>query len=288
MLMYLTWNQSPEIFRIGGFALRYYSVAFMLAFLLGYALLTRMLAIEQRPRRIADKLAVSMVLGTIAGARLGHAFFYEPAYFLKHPLELILPVTISHGRLLFTGYQGLASHGGAIGILVAVWLFSRKHRISCIWVLDRLAVIIPLAGALIRIGNFFNSEIIGIPSGLPWAVIFQRTDALPRHPAQLYEAASYLLIYIFLIFLYNSHLAEKKPGHLFGAFLVLVFSARLLLEFVKEDQEIFEQGWWLNMGQLLSIPLILCGIYFLIFYGRRYGRKTTDKGVHHHGLPGRG
>lgn len=271
-MMYLRWNISPEIFRIGGFALRYYSIGFMLAFAASYILFAYMLRREGRDKLILDRLLVYVVAGTLIGARLGHCFFYEFDYYRYHPWEIILPFSLEHQRFEFTGYQGLASHGGAIGILLAVWWYSRRYSIPYIWLLDRLAVAVPLAGCFVRIGNFFNAEIIGTPVHLPWAVIFARVDNLPRHPAQLYEAACYLLIFGWLFSLYKKNTAREKPGYLFGLLLVLVFSARFIIEFVKENQETFENGQLLNMGQVLSLPLIVAGIYFLQFYKRSHGK----------------
>src|SRR5690606_6756519 len=165
-------------------------------------------------------------------------------------------------NFLFTGFHGLASHGGALGILAGIFLFCRKTKTGFLWLTDRLIIVIPLAGAFVRIGNFFNSEIIGLPSDLPWAVVFERVDAIPRHPAQLYEAICYLLIFILLWNVYHRK-PKLKPGFLFGLFLILLFSARFAIEFLKENQEAFEEGMQYNMGQLLSLPFIAVGVYLL-------------------------
>lgn len=270
MILFLHWGISPEIFRIGGFALRYYSLGFMLAFAASYMVLLYVFRLEGRPREMLDRLLVYIIAGTLIGARLGHCLFYDRAYYKVHFWEMILPFTFSDGRISFTGYQGLASHGGAIGIVLAAALFSYRYRVPLIWLLDRLALVVPLAGALIRSGNFFNSEIIGLPTQLPWAVVFTRVDMLPRHPAQLYEALCYILIFVLLWHLYRKH---PEPGKLFGWLLTGVFSARFGIEFVKENQVAFENGRLLNMGQLLSIPMIILGIYFLNFYKRKYGER---------------
>jgi len=161
-----------------------------------------------------------------------------------------------------TGFAGLASHGGAIGILVALYLFCRKTKTDFLWLADRLVVVVPIAGALIRIGNFFNSEMVGTPTDLPWAIIFERHDNIPRHPGQLYEAVAYILIFIIIASLFKSN-PNREKGKLFGIFMVLLFGARMVLEHFKIDQEAFEQGMALNMGQLLSIPFILVGLYFI-------------------------
>ncbi|NLR67036.1 prolipoprotein diacylglyceryl transferase [Chitinophaga varians] len=275
MLHNLTWDPSPEIFRIGGFALRYYSVAFMAAFVLSYVVMRNIFRREGKDIALLDRLLVYVVVGTIIGARLGHCLFYEWDYFRHHPAEIVLPFRWEKGRFLWTGYQGLASHGGAVGILGAVALFARRYRISLIWLLDRLSIVVPLAGAFVRIGNFFNGEIIGKPSGLPWAVVFAREDSQPRHPAQLYEALCYAVIFGLFIFLYKKSKLAQKPGCFFGLFLVLVFGARFIIEFLKENQEPFESGYLLNMGQLLSLPLIAAGIYFLRYYRDRHAKRQN-------------
>jgi prolipoprotein diacylglyceryl transferase len=272
-MLFIKWDVSPEIFRIGGFALRYYSIGFMLAFIGAYTVLLYVFRQEQRSRETLDRLLVYIIAGTLIGARLGHCFFYDFAYYQYHLWEIFLPFTFNAGHFEFTGYQGLASHGAAIGILVAALLFSFRYRVPLIWLLDRLALVVPLAGCFIRIGNFFNSEIIGTPSTLPWAVVFIRVDAQPRHPAQLYEAICYALIFCVLCYVYKQQVPYRKPGRLFGYLLILVFSARFVIEFVKENQVAFEKGQLLNMGQLLSIPLILLGIYFFNFYKKRYERR---------------
>ncbi|WP_223152126.1 prolipoprotein diacylglyceryl transferase [Chitinophaga qingshengii] len=272
-MLYITWGPSPEIFRIGGFALRYYSVAFMVAFIASYFIMRYIFDREGKDKALLDRLLVYVVVGTIVGARLGHCLFYEWSYFRHHLSEIVLPFRWENGHFSWTGYQGLASHGGAIGILTAVALFARRYQVPLLWLLDRLAIVVPLAGAWVRIGNFFNSEIVGRPSQLPWAVVFTKHDNLPRHPAQLYETICYLLIFGIIIFLYKKNKGMEHPGYLFGLFLVLVFSARFIIEFVKENQEVFENGYLLNMGQLLSLPLIAAGIWFLKFYRDKHAKK---------------
>jgi phosphatidylglycerol:prolipoprotein diacylglycerol transferase len=253
------WNVNPEIFRIGSFALRYYSIMFMLAFASSYLVLSKIFIQENINGKLLNRLSVYIFLGTIAGARLGHCLFYEFDYYKSHLLEIILPFRFSNGHFELTGYQGLASHGGAI----AVWLFSRRYKIKIIWLLDRLAIIIPLAAFFIRTGNFFNSEIIGKPADVPWAVVFERVDNLPRHPAMLYEALCYLIIFFVLLMFYKKKIYQLKPGFLFGIFLVLLFSVRFFTEFFKENQETFENNLPFNMGQLLSIPFIIAGLWLV-------------------------
>lgn len=207
-----------------------------------------------------ETLATFILLGTIIGARLGHCLFYDPSYFLANPIEIFK---------VWTG--GLASHGGAIGILLAIWLFTKSEKnCSFIWIVDRVVIVVALGGLLIRTGNFFNSEIIGKPTDLPWAIIFSSVDNLPRHPSMLYEALIYFGIFIFL---YRKYLKEKfspKPGMLFGLFLILIFSARFILEFTKEVQSSFETNLLIDMGQILSLPFIIAG--FIIIYLSRKGK----------------
>jgi prolipoprotein diacylglyceryl transferase len=265
MLNFIHWDINPEIFRVGGFALRYYSVLFVSGIVIAYFMLKRICKIENVSIQQLDRLTLYVVIGTVLGARLGHCLFYEPGYYLKHPLEILLPFQGEIGKdFKFSGYQGLASHGGAIGVLLAVYIYSRKSKQPVLWVLDRMAIVVPLVGFFIRLGNFMNSEIIGSPSSVPWAVIFNRVDDIPRHPAQLYEAFSYLVIFGFLFIFYLQKKEKLPKGMLFGLFLVAVFTVRFMLEFLKENQVRFENDMVLNMGQLLSIPFIIAGIAFII------------------------
>ena len=211
-----------------------------------------------------NRFTLYIFLGTLIGARLGHCFFYEWNYYKTKPWEIILPFHIQNGHFELTGYQGLASHGAAIGILIAVWLYQRKYKLNIFWLLDRLSIVIALSGFFIRTGNFFNSEIIGKPTDVPWAIVFERVDDLPRHPSMLYEAFCYLIIFIVLINLDKRKAQQLIPGFLFGIFLVLLFSVRFFIEFTKENQETFENGLFLNMGQLLSIPFIIAGFLLIV------------------------
>lgn len=259
----IRWNINPEIFHVGGFGLRYYSLMFMLAFIVSYYLLSLIFKKENVPQLLLDKLFLYVFIGTLAGARLGHTLFYEFGYYKNHLLEIILPFTFTNGQFEFTGYQGLASHGGALGILLAVALYCKKYKQSFLWVMDRLVIVVALSGFFIRAGNFFNSEIIGKPTGHSWGVAFERVDLIPRYPAQLFEALSYLLIFGLLWIIYKWKTTHLPKGFLFGLFLTLVFTARFLIEFVKENQETFEASWPLNLGQILSLPFILVGLFFV-------------------------
>ena len=273
MILYITWNIDPEIFRIGGFALRYYSLMFVFAFYFSYLLLSKIYKKENVSLSLLNKLSVYIFIGTIAGARLGHTLFYEFGYYKNHLLEIILPFSITNGKFELTGYQGLASHGAAIGITVAVIWYCWKFKQSFLWIMDRLVIVVALSAFFIRIGNLFNSEIIGKPTNVAWAFIFERVDMIPRHPAQLYEAISYLIIFCVLWFLYKKKIEKVQQGFVFGCFLIMLFSVRFLLEFVKENQETFENTMVINMGQILSIPFILIGVILMISKSKQNGDK---------------
>jgi phosphatidylglycerol---prolipoprotein diacylglyceryl transferase len=253
LLAYIYWNLSPEIFRLGNISVRWYGLLFALGFIVGYKIMDWIFKKEMKKETYLDTLAVYMIIATVVGARLGHCFFYEPQYYLSDPI-----------KILYVWEGGLASHGAAIGIVIALWLFSRRRLgITYLWTLDRIVIVIALAGAFIRLGNFFNSEIYGMPADLPWAFIFAKVDQIPRHPTQLYEAISYILIFLFLLFRYKK-LGAKVPAGLFlGYFLVLVFGARFFIEFFKDYQAAFERTLPIKMGQILSIPCVLIGLYFI-------------------------
>ena len=275
--LFINWDISPEIFNLGGISIRYYGLLFAVAFILGYKVEEKMFKSEGLPMAWLDKLWLYVAIATIVGARLGHCIFYDWAYYSQHPLEMILPVRFSP-EFKFTGYQGLASHGAAIGIIAGLWYYSRKvSKKSIFWILDRAVIPIALAGFFIRTGNLMNSEIVGLPTNMPWGFRFMNSDLpnpeLPRHPAQLYEAICYLFSFFVLMYLYWRTNVKKKMGFIFGAFLILIFSARFIIEFVKEVQEPWEAGMALNMGQILSIPFILVGIFMLW-----YSKKWPDEG----------
>lgn len=261
----ITWNVDPEIFSIGALSIRWYGLLFASAFLAGYIVFTRFLATERLRPEMMDQLLIYIAIGTVIGARLGHCFFYEPEYFLKNPLEILK---------VWKG--GLASHGAAIGILLALWLYVRKHKLSFLWMIDRIVIVVALGGAFIRLGNLFNSEIYGLPTDLPWGFRFVRDklydpntgallETLPRHPTQLYEALSYILIFVVLFIFYRKRYTRVRDGFIFGLFMILLFTARFLIEFVKNDQVAFEAGMQFNMGQLLSLPFIFAGIVMIVW-----------------------
>ena len=279
--LFINWDISPEIFNLGGISIRYYGLLFAVAFILGYKVEEKMFKSEGLPMAWLDKLWLYVAIATIVGARLGHCIFYDWAYYSQHPLEMILPVRFSP-EFKFTGYQGLASHGAAIGIIAGLWYYSRKvSKKSIFWILDRAVIPIALAGFFIRTGNLMNSEIVGLPTNMPWGLRFMNSDLpnpeLPRHPAQLYEAICYLFSFFVLMYLYWRTNVKKKMGFIFGAFLILIFSARFIIEFVKEVQEPWEAGMALNMGQILSIPFILVGI-FMLWYSKKWPDEGEKKG----------
>ncbi|TDO95431.1 prolipoprotein diacylglyceryl transferase [Flavobacterium sp. 245] len=262
----LNWNVDPVIVMItDSFPLKYYGALFAIGLLLGYYIVRNIYKKENISIENLDSLLVYVIVGTILGARLGHCFFYEADYFLQHPIEILLPIQKIGGVYKFVGFQGLASHGGTIGVLIAMILYCRKYKVKFLWLLDRMAIGVPVTGAFIRFGNFMNSEIYGKPTNGNWGVVFQRDDLIPRHPTQLYEAFSYLLIFGILFWMYKSDKIKNTSGLLFGTFLTLLFLARFIIEFFKENQEIFENNMIINMGQILSIPFILIGLTLIIW-----------------------
>jgi phosphatidylglycerol---prolipoprotein diacylglyceryl transferase len=372
ILSYIIWNASPEIFKIGSFALRWYGLFFALGFLISQQILYYMYAKEGKPQKDVDTLTIYMVVATIIGARLGHVIFYQPEIIFEDPLSIFLPFQFDPFR--FTGLQGLASHGGAIGILIALWIYSRKKKPgqNYFQVLDRIVILVALTGALIRFGNYFNSEIIGKPTDGPTGVVFvnrltealedrkidnepaiasvayHKNDSLPagangrvplsvyiffnphvsqqqasdflrfsvrellannlyeffdeggevfdyavvpqkdgsmagrvntfgisRHPAQLYEAFSCVLLFGFLFWIWWRYRENLPAGRNFGIFLIVCFGLRFLYEFLKEPQEAFEEDLVLYMGQILSIPLFLAGVFVLLNSFRKKNVETT-------------
>ncbi len=253
------WNIDPVMFNIGSFGLRYYSLGFLIAFVLGYYIIYRMFKHEGVNLKYLDSLIVYIFLAVLIGARLGHCLFYEPDYFCtsEHWVEIFWPFHNGH----FTGFQGLASHGAAIGIVTAMWLYWKRYKLNAWWFFDRLVIVVALGGAFIRLGNLFNSEIYGVETTLPWGFVFERNgETVPKHPTQLYESFSYLIIFAVSLWYYIRKKGQFKTGTIFGWWLVALFGVRLLIEFVKNDQVDFEAGMALNMGQLLSIPFIVGGL----------------------------
>lgn len=274
LLNYIIWDVKPQIVQFDSFEIRWYSLLFGLGFVFGYMILQKMFKRENVSLELLDKLTFYIILATILGARFGHCLFYEPEVYLKAPWKILLPFTGTPGvDFKFTGFQGLASHGGAIGILLGLWMYCRKFKVGYLWILDRIAIVTALAGFFIRIGNLFNSEIYGRATDLPWGFKFMREtlyyrispeEVVPKHPTQIYEALAYLIAFGILIFLYNKMYKQLKQGFFVGLFLIMIFTSRFFIEFVKEDQVAFEAGMSLNMGQILSIPFIIAG-FWLVF-----------------------
>lgn len=265
-LLHIDWTVDPNLIE-DPLTIRWYGLLFAVAFLLGHSVLRRIFSNEGVPEKQLDKVLIYTMIGTIIGARLGHVFFYQWDYYSEHLSEI---------PMIWKG--GLASHGGAVGIVLALWYFSKKvSKRPLLWILDRVATPVALGGVFIRLGNLMNHEIVGRPSDVPWAFVFERVDPVPRHPAQLYEAIAYLLIFLVLFFMYWRGRAYKREGRLIGSFLVLVFSSRFLIEYFKEYQV---PAWraadaepFLSMGQWLSIPFILIGILLI---GRSFSKAPME------------
>jgi len=266
----INWNLDPTIYWITEtFPLKYYGLFFVTGILLAHYVTKRIYAKENIPIENLEKLFIYVVVGIVLGARLGHCLFYEPSYYFQNPLEILLPIKKIGDSYQFIGFQGLASHGGGIGTLIAIGIYCKKYKTNYLWVLDKIAIATPIVAVFIRLGNFMNSEIYGKPTNGNWGIIFQRDDLIPRHPTQLYEAFAYLLIFGILMFTYKKMAKGKSNGLIFGLLLVLVFLARFIIEFFKENQVGFEDGMIINMGQILSIPFIVIGL-ILIFTRKKH------------------
>ena len=271
-LLSITWNVNPIICKIGPVAIRWYSLLFVAGFPLGYWLFDRFYKREGLDTNLLEPLLYALLIGTIVGARLGHCFFYEPSYYLssEHWVEIFKP---------WKG--GLASHGGAIGVLLAaMWYthrYGKKNYFDLLWLCDRIVICVAFAGCLIRLGNLFNSEIYGTVTDLPWGFIFvQKGETLPKHPTQIYEALTYLLLGFFLLWNYNHRLEKLYRGWILGVFFIVCFGVRSLIEFIKEPQVAFEENMTFDMGQYLSIPFIIAGILLVVYaYKKKVPAKRT-------------
>ena len=268
------WHVDPAILHIGSFELRWSSLLFVSGFILGWFIFKWFFQSEKIDTKLLDPLLYTLLICTIVGARLGHCLFYQPDYYLgswQGFWEIFMP---------WKG--GLASHGGTIALFLGIWWFARhygpKHDFDFVWLLDHLAIAVAFAGAFIRFGNLFNSEIYGIETNLPWGFIFElRGETVPKHPTQLYEGFTYLLLGFALISLYKWRLDKMYRGEFIGLFLLVCFGSRILIEFIKEPQVEFEKTMLLNMGQWLSIPFVLLGIGFLVWAFRK---KIPARAVH--------
>lgn len=267
---FIHWNVDPELVNIFGVSVRWYGLLFASGFVFGHRILTSIFKNDNRTEKDVEKLTLYMIIGTVAGARLGHCLFYDfHYYFIENPLEIF---NLRAG--------GLASHGAAFGILISLFLFSKKHNFSYLWLLDRIAIVVALAGAMIRLGNLMNSEIVGLTTTLPWGFQFMQNDCFnpngcswenipPRHPAQLYESISSFVIFLALYFAYWKSNIKLTEGKIFSIFLVVLFTLRFLYEFLKENQSDFENALLLNMGQILSIPMVIVGLVLYMYISKK-------------------
>ena len=276
-LLYIVWNVNPEMFTIPGidWPVRWYGLLFACAFLCSQYVVGYIFKTEQRPPQYLDIITIYIIAGTVIGARLGHCLFYSPEYYLFHPLDILK---------IWEG--GLASHGAAIGIITAMLLYCRKTGEGVWWLFDRIVIVVPLSGMFIRIGNLMNSEIVGKPTTLPWGFKFPRCDEdaamaqfhsmdmIPaRHPSQLYEAIYCVFLTLLMFYLWKYKRNVLPQGFMFGLFCVLLFTSRFFMEFLKEAQVDWEKGLAFDMGQWLSIPFVLGGLFIMIFSYKKKKRN---------------
>jgi prolipoprotein diacylglyceryl transferase len=252
---YFIWNMNPIAFSFGSVKVFWYGILFAIAILSGLEFMKWVYRRENKDVATLDTLFIYIVVGIVVGARLGHCLFYEPDFYLAHPMKIFA---------IWEG--GLASHGGGLGVIIALYLYVRKYKLGYLWLLDRVAIPTALFGFFVRMGNFMNSEIVGDPTEVPWAVVFARVDMLPRHPAQLYESFSYLLIFFVLTYIYRLKQTTLADGFLFGSFLTLIFSVRFLVEFIKTKQADYDTSFLhMSTGQALSIPFLLLGLALIVW-----------------------
>ena len=290
---YILWNPDVVAFSFGPVEVRWYSLLWCIGLFAVYQLMHYLYKEQKLGEDKFEPMFLYCFLGILIGARLGHCLFYEPEYYLSRPMEMILPMRkFADGEWHFTGYEGLASHGGTLGLMIAIILYSRNVKLNLMHVLDNVAIVTPVCACAIRLGNLMNSEIIGHPTDVPWAFVFERVDMLPRHPGQLYEAICYAIFFFIGWFIYRLSLKketmeryksnDKKPfvdirvgsGFYFGLCLFLIFLSRIFIELTKENQVDFESGMMFNMGQLLSVPFVLLGLYCML--GGKYCRAMSE------------
>lgn len=278
-LLYILWNPSEVMFHIGNFGVRWYSMCWLMGLFLGYLLMKRLYKEQQIPDEKFNPLFIYIFVSVLVGARLGHCLFYQPEYFLSswdHFIEMLVPLHhMPDGSWKFTGYEGLASHGGVIGMIIAILLYARNLKVPVWVVLDNMGICSGITATFIRLGNLMNSEIIGKVTDVSWAFIFERVDQYPRHPGQLYEAISYACFFLIIYYLYRRHREKVGTGFFFGLCLTLIFIARFLIEYTKDIQVDFESGMLLDMGQILSIPFIIIGIATMV--GGKWMKKLGAK-----------
>ncbi len=255
---YFHWDVSPLLISFGNFSIAWYGFLFASGFFIGFHIMGWIFKREGKSINTIDRLFIYMALGAILGARLAHCLFYDPGFYLSNPLQILK---------IWQG--GLASHGGVVGMLIAMYVYAKQTSdMTFLWLLDRMTIVIALGSFFIRMGNFFNSEILGIQTSVPWAVVFTRIDLIPRHPAQLYEALVYLGLFLLLSYLYLKQSDKLKPGFMMGLLMVVIFASRFLIEFLKVPQEAFSPLLAIKMGQWLSIPVILLGLYLIFNKGK--------------------
>ncbi len=293
ILGYILWNPDVVAFGLGPVEVRWYSLLWCIGLFAVYQLMHYLFKEQKLGEDKFEPMFLYCFLGILIGARLGHCLFYEPGYYLSHPMEMILPMRkFPDGEWHFTGYEGLASHGGTLGLMIAIVLYSRSVKLNLMHVLDNVAIVTPICACAIRLGNLMNSEIIGSPTDVPWAFVFERVDMLPRHPGQLYEALCYAMFFFIGWFIYRLSLKKEtierytsnatKPlvdirvgsGFYFGLCLFLIFFSRIFIELIKENQVDFESGMMFNMGQLLSVPFVVLGLYCM--FGGKYCRRISE------------
>jgi prolipoprotein diacylglyceryl transferase len=264
VLDYIIWDADPVLFRIGNFTLRWYSLMLVMSFYISYLFVDRIFENEKVSKTTMHSFGIFILAGLLLGGRLAHCLFYEPDYYLAHPLDMIKPWrgTLGEGAR-FTGIRGMSGHGAVVGIILGLILNALRTRTSIIWIIDRIAIFGPLIGCFVRIGNLFNSEILGAHSTMPWAFVFRRAGNMPRHPSQLYEAFAYLAIFVICYLYYKKNAGREKPGAILGLVLILVYISRFFIEFTKESQTALGATHFLNMGQVLSLPFILTGLILL-------------------------
>lgn len=262
-MKHLVWNVNPNILELGSLQLRWYGLLFVGSFFLGLMILQWIYKREKKDPAVLDNLLIYIMVGAVVGARLMHCFAYEPDFYLSKPLEILK---------VWKG--GLASHGGLAGVLIALYLFAKRYNESYMWLLSRVAIPGALTAAFVRFGNLFNSEILGKPSELPWSIIFQRIDMIPRHPVQLYEAFAYLIILMILISIYRRVSPIFATKILPGVFLVTLFTARFFIEYAKTRQAAYITDLPFSTGQMLSVPYIIAGVIWII-----WAFKTSKKNL---------
>lgn len=274
------WNPDIIAFSIGSLEVRWYSLLWAVGLAAAYAIVFRLYRRQGIPQEKFDPLFFYCFIGILAGARLGHCLFYEPGYFLTHPVEMFLPVRHTIEGWKWTGYSGLASHGGTLGLILALWLYVRRTKVNLMRVLDNIAIATPLTACCIRLGNLMNSEIVGKPTGTDYGFVFEHLEeSFPRHPGQLYEAAAYFVFFLVGLWLYRRYRERVGTGFFFGWCLTSIFAFRFGVEFFKDVQESWEVSMvsaiGLNQGQLLSIPFVALGIYCLL--GGKWCRRLGEQ-----------